>query len=568
MRRLVRLAAAVAHLGPRRALLNVAHRSYRRFRRLERYSFGRESDLTLSTTRIAFLHHAGGCSFQDGRFTAVGRTFAVGDPPDWHPPAPLLWLFNLHYFAYLPFLAPLHRAALVRDWIARCPPRTGSPAWMPYTLSLRLRNWTKSLLETEAWPPSDLDRALASIAAQADCLADTIEVHLGGNHLLENGLTLCFLAECFSGRQVERWRKIGGKILDTEFSEQFLSDGGHFERSPMYHGILLHGLLDLFAVLRSGPLRETLSARLPSLLAYARQLRHPDGGIALFNDSAIEIAPSPEDLLAYADLLGLSPSDERRTFPETGYHVWSDSRDAFLLDAGPIGPDYVPAHAHGDIFSFELSRDGERLVVDGGTSTYEEGPEREWVRSTRAHNTVELDGQDQCEFFGAFRVGRRGRPRDVRVELTPEGLHAAGWHDAYRRLPGRPRHEREICFLRPAVLLVWDTVHSAREHEAVSRIRFAPGVTVSVDGPVEATVVAGDRKLTFRAFGGELSKEQGFYAPRFGQRLPCEVIALQRGRTPEFGYALADRDVPLSIGPDGATVGEHTVPRWPRTLQR
>ena len=90
------------------------------------------------------------------------------------------------------------------------------------------------------------------------------------------------------------------------------------------------------------------------------------------------------------------------------------------------------------MFSYELSLDGRRVVVDGGTSTYEAGPERDWVRSTRAHNTVEVAGEDQCEFFAAFRVGRRGRPRDVTASVSAEGLHLAGWHDGYRRLPGRP----------------------------------------------------------------------------------------------------------------------------------
>ncbi len=103
------------------------------------------------------------------------------------------------------------------------------------------------------------------------------------------------------------------------------------------------------------------------------------------------------------------------------------------MDAGPIGPDYLPGHGHGDMFSYELSLDGRRVVVDGGTSTYEAGPERDWVRSTRAHNTVEIAGEDQCEFFGAFRVGRRGRPRDVAAEVTADGLHVAGWHDGYRQ---------------------------------------------------------------------------------------------------------------------------------------
>ena len=34
-------------------------------------------------------------------------------------------------------------------------------------------------------------------------------------------------------------------MLNQELDEQFLNDGGHFERSPMYHSIILEDLLDI-----------------------------------------------------------------------------------------------------------------------------------------------------------------------------------------------------------------------------------------------------------------------------------------------------------------------------------
>ena len=82
----------------------------------------------------------------------------------------------------------------------------------------------------------------------------------------------------------------------------------------------------------------------------------------------------------------------------------------------PIGPDYQPGHAHGDLLSFELSFAGRRVVTDSGVHGYDGDPLRAWCRSTHAHNTVEIDGQSQCEFWSVFRVARRARPRDVRFE--------------------------------------------------------------------------------------------------------------------------------------------------------
>ncbi|MFB1490650.1 MULTISPECIES: heparinase II/III family protein [unclassified Thiocapsa] len=44
-----------------------------------------------------------------------------------------------------------------------------------------------------------------------------------------------------------------------------------------------------------------------------------------------------------------------------------------LLDVAPIGPDYLPGHAHADTLSFELSLFGQRVIVNGGTSRYRIG---------------------------------------------------------------------------------------------------------------------------------------------------------------------------------------------------
>ena len=53
--------------------------------------------------------------------------------------------------------------------------------------------------------------------------------------------------------------------------------------------------------------------------------------------------------------------------------------------------------------------DGVPLLVDTGTSTYAPGPVRDYERSTAAHNTVEVDGANSTEVWGAFRAARRAR---------------------------------------------------------------------------------------------------------------------------------------------------------------
>jgi uncharacterized heparinase superfamily protein len=566
MSALARYAAALYYLGPRQAYRNLVHRATRPTRRFRRYSRTVLGLEWAGHAQTAFLTHASGTRLENGRFTALGRSRELGDPPDWDCQAPLLWLFNLHDFAWLAALAPAAQRRLVLDWIDRYPASARRPGWMNYPLALRLRHWIAMLFADGGWSATERTRLLASIEAQAACLGDTLEYHLRGNHLLEGAITLKLVSACLRGAGAERWQRRADRVLEEELREQFLLDGGHIERSPMYQLRLVHGLLDLINVLpERDETRVRLEQRLPAILRFVSSMRHPDGEIALFNDAALDVAPGPGAILEYAGRLGLdAPDFAAGSFPETGYHVWREGGDALFVDTGPLGPDYLTGHGHGDIFSFELSLDGKRVVVDGGTSSYEAGAERAWIRSTAAHNTVEIAGQDQAEFFGAFRVGRRGRPRDVEARVSADGLHVSGWHDGYHRLSGRPVHHRELVLLARAALLVWDTVESSRSLPAVGRLRFPPGATVRLDGADRAAIEVAGTPLALHAFGATLSVEDGFYAPRFGERLACPVLALRASAPAEFGYALARAATPVRIEAGGAEVSGRVVARRSR----
>jgi hypothetical protein len=74
------------------------------------------------------------------------------------------------------------------------------------------------------------------------------------------------------------------------------------------------------------------------------------------------------------------------------------------------------------------------------------------------------------------------------------------------------------------------------------------------------------RELRIQAFGGEFVEEPGHYAPRLGERLSCPVLALHKGSGPEFGYALARRDVPVRIDAQSAEVAGRSIRRRARRV--
>jgi hypothetical protein len=142
-------------------------------------------------------------------------------------------------------------------------------------------------------------------------------------------------------------------------------------------------------------------------------------------------------LEAYADRLGFSIQEA--VLSDSGYRMIRLRQFELFLDIGKIGPDYIPGHAHSDTLNFLLYVDGNPVIVEAGTSTYDAGRQRSLERSTASHNTVMIDGCEQSEVWASFRVGRRARITNLvetsnSVRATHDGyksrgkLHARTWN--------------------------------------------------------------------------------------------------------------------------------------------
>lgn len=444
-----------------------------------------------------------------------------------------LWRYNLHYFDDLNATAAgerkeWHRASIMR-WIAENPPGQGT-AWEPYPTSLRIVNWIKWLLAGNE-PVSGM---LDSLAVQARWLARRIEWHLLGNHLFVNAKALVFAGTFFSGDEAGRWRERGASVLLRELPEQVLVDGGHFERSPMYHALALEDVLDLVNLLRAhgddgtSPLARSLLTRVPAMLHWLRCMSHPDGGIALFNDAAEGIAPANAEIEAYASRLGFSapypPLDGVAHLAASGYVRVARGAAVAIFDCAPIGPDYLPGHAHADTLSFELSVNGRRIVVNGGTSCYGTSAQRVRERGTGWHSTVQVADCDSSEVWSGFRVGRRARPGPVTIDNACVECS----HDGYRFLAGSPRHHRRWC-VEENGLRVEDWL-TDRRHMAVARFHLAPGIDARPqDAATRHWVVDFQGKPIARCeIGvGSARVERSEYAPQFGTRIPIRTLAVQ-----------------------------------------
>jgi uncharacterized heparinase superfamily protein len=457
----------------------------------------------------------------EGRFEFMGVTRDLGHQLDWwQADAPQLWRYHLHYYEwgwsfgdhpYREWASETFRR-LWRSW--RSSAVLGRfDAWSPYVASLRA--WTLcGLYRPLVAGTVDSADFLEDLGTHAGFIGGNLELDVGGNHLVKNlkamiGLGVFLDAPALVERGLDR--------LERQLEIQVLDDGGHFERSPSYHCQVLGDLIDIAELLRTakGGSPPCLDAAVESMRRWLGAMLLPDGDVPLFNDCTLvgrervrllQPAPPPAERLVV-----LQPSGYVVVQPDEVLHL--------VADIGLPCPRELPAHAHADCLTFELSVSGQRIVVDTGTSTYTAGSRRAHERSTAAHNTVEIDGANQTEVWGAFRAARRATPWLERADDDGETIEVTASHDGYERLPGRPRHRR-TWRVRGTTVEVIDEILGDGCHVLTSRLHLAPMLPITTDGEV---ISAGGVQIKFE--GATALEEECEVARRFGESLPAVCLS-------------------------------------------
>jgi uncharacterized heparinase superfamily protein len=529
-------------------------------------------------------------SIAAGRFRFLAREREWSGEPDWNDAsAPQLWRYHLHYFDYILDLAILAASGdratawsafrrLATSWI-RHNERLRGDGWHPYTVSRRIVNFCHaiSVFAPElATDPSFASHLARSTYGQLRYLFANIEHDVRGNHIIENARALIHGGIAFEGEEPKQWLRRGMKLLETEVDEQLEPDGGHFERTPAYHVVVLRDLLEIAVFLRRNrSVPSWLDDAIARMLDFLASITMPDGELPLIKDTTLDGLP-PYDLLAagalHLDNWRWKQSDDRGIYPwclfgdqgwsrldemptnnvqamaryceSSGFAILRDERRFVVIDVGRPCPDYLPAHAHADLLSFELAIDGARIIVDSGVYEYDAGPWRDFFRSTRAHNTVEIGGVNQSEVWSSFRVAHRALPRNVHWDCSESHVLIQAEHDGYRRLSVPVTHRRTFVTAGSEILLVIDEMFGEGTTHCRSFLHAHPVLDIVPEsdslwriGQVHVTTFGVGSARIQRA---ECEPLQGWYSDRFGVVTANSVLTMERsGRLPFcFGYAI------------------------------
>jgi uncharacterized heparinase superfamily protein len=519
------------------------------------------------------------------RFECLGQVVDLSEGIGWNSTElSQLWRYHLHYFGYVRSLVIAMQVTgdkahfscfqkIVWAWKNENYRLIGD-GWHPYTLSLRIVNWLQAAAVWREEIEKDSEfRAMffGSLYTQVRMLRLQVEFDVRGNHILENLRALLWAGTAFEGAEAEEWRRFSLVFLEKETGEQILADGGHFERTPGYHAAVMRDLLEIGLLLerneRSVP--AWLRAAVCRQAHFLRDLLGPNGRLPLLKDTAYDAAPDPQELLTIAAgwlgdstlkparapgletvlLFGwgkaevisswkpCAPADRANEWRATGFlSARTVKGEHWILDVGRPCPDYLPAHAHADSLNYEYHFSGRPVVVDSGVYEYKAGPWRDYFRSTRAHNTVEVAGGDSSEVWGSFRVGRKARVAVKHAHLREEVAYVLTCHDGYRHLAGRPVHQRAFLWSAEHYLLVVDRVTSTTPHEIKSYLHLYPSIRPEWSEPgrrraklvgVELWLHLVSASSVEEIRGAASPLPQGWYSERFGQKVSNSVLSLQ-----------------------------------------
>ena len=425
---------------------------------------------------------------------------------------------------------------VLMDWLAQNPFGYGMNWKSGLELGVRLINWVWAIdlvRDAEVFEDSEWEAVLrAAYLAMWDTQRRYSQGSSANNHLVGE-VAGVLVASCYfkDFPNAGKWRDAAMKIMEHELFAQSFPDGCTREHAFGYQFFVLqfYGFC-LLACERSGaPLSTAYAGRLQQMYRFMAQIcadtgKQPnfgdadDGyvldlgnrpteqadlisvGAALFGDDELALSDTSETawwISGERVAKGAGPAMVSKPYRDSGYYVLRSHAGAsspavrVFFDCAELGFGAIAAHGHADCLSFSLAVQGREVLVDPGTYDYYTYPEwRNYFRSTRAHNTVEIDGESQSELQGAFMWGHRANA--TLIDWLDEDAQVAvtGEHDGYAKLEDPVMHRRRLTLDKStgAVSIV-DQLTSSGDHEARVSFHVAPGYAVVPEG--DDVVVSG-----------------------------------------------------------------------------
>ena len=430
------------------------------------------------------------------------------------------------------------------SWVTANPPLTGIHYVSVMECALRLLAVCHTLDLVRPWltqPEKIWAGLLNLVASHAELIRRRVSGHSSsGNHTIAEAAGLIYAGLLFPKMELaERWLAYGLYLLEQEAPHQIRQDGGGREEAIWYLRFIsdLYGLvIELLRHHQQLSPQKLVQASERSHTFLHAMMRPGDGALPYVGDGDSGYALSP--------FLRFVPIPVESVPGLTSFHLSGFSilrgrnQERLLFDHGELGMAPCYAHGHADALSVQLEIGRQEILIDPGTFSYTGHPDwRQYFRSTRAHNTVTVDGRDQAVQETSFLWSQPFETHLIYRDETPEGkITVLARHYAYVQQCG-VTHWRGVVYQPPGSWLVWDWLTGTGTHHlelnwnlGLSPVQSPTSYVLSCEGqPVQLSVEGGQASL----HRGETDPPSGWRSSTYGSKEPVTTLRVEhRGTLP------------------------------------
>jgi hypothetical protein len=492
------------------------------------------------------------------------------------------------------------------SWLRQNPYGMGMNWRSGLELGIRLINWVWAI---------DLIRESGVISDELNTrLMDSVSRHIweidrkysrgssSNNHLIGEAAGVFVASSYFKNlKYSSKWREKSRQILNREILNQTYQDGGTKEQALGYHFFVLQffTIAGIIARVTGDDMSPLYWSRLGKMYEFLGSIFEGGGNLPVFGDCddgyVLDIGNNPHDIRQWfaigavlfnrsdfkmwadncTESLEWMPIESvhknfssiqiqqrkligSKAFNETGYYLLQcgnrDSPDCIsvVFDCGPLGMGALAAHGHADALSFTLRAFGRDILVDPGTYDYFTYPAcRQYFRSTKAHNTIVIDEQNQSEISGLFLWGRKANAKCLDWRPDDFGGVVIGEHDGYSNLHDPVIHRRSIELDgQKKQVIVRDEIVCKEEHKIDIYFHLSEFCAIIKKSENNFLIDTGkgtinlklDRNLIAEVFYGSENPLSGWISRGYHHKQPCNAIT---GRTVHKGSIIFESVIEL-----------------------
>jgi len=385
-------------------------------------------------------------------------------------------------------------------------------------------NFKDSKIEEEFWVKLD-----QWLYMHGDFVYHNLENgEVNNNHYLSDLVGLVWLGLYFNRwdrrkNKAQKWLSLGLSELEVEVSKQVYNDGFNYEASTSYHCLVTELLLYTSVLCeRNGvTFSESFNNQLEKMSEVIMNVTKPNGLIPQIGDMdsgrfIMFTGYGTEEMRDFRYLLGVAGEyfdrdDFRKrasnslaaiwifdnvnvketpqyvtplksvSYPDGGIHIFRKAETYLLIRCGQNGSTGQGGHTHNDQLSFELNIGGEDFIVDPGTYVYTADKNmRNWFRSTKAHNTLQVENLEQNNFDedNLFEMEDQTKAKCFKFEND----YFVGEHYGFKNKNEEIRHKREIVIKTSNEIKITDYIINDNDCKVSINLNVAPGIIVSQKG--------------------------------------------------------------------------------------